>query len=139
MSFGTIGDAVGYRLYHQVGRARSHLQESRSVTVDVLEGDDSFLVVFNAPDVDPESVEVRFMEDTVYVDLERFREYREGYRMRFPGRGMTLSGKATLPARAVVDPEAAVARVTERGTIAVELPRGETTAPTDQPEAAAED
>lgn len=132
MSFGGLGNAVGYRLYHQVGRARSHLQETKHVSVDILENDESFLFIFDAPGIAAEDIDVRFVDDTIYVTLERYREYREGYRMRFPGRGMTLSAEAPLPEHAIVEPEDAIATVTDAGTLQVELPRAlQASEPTD--------
>ena len=50
------------------------------------------LVVFDAPDVDIDDVQVRFAAGTVHVRIDRTREHREGFEMRFPGRGMTLDG-----------------------------------------------
>lgn len=139
MSLGGIGDAVGYRLYHQIGRARSHFQESRDVPVDILESEESFLLVFNAPGVTAADADVRFHDGSVHVELERYREYREGYRMRFPGRGMTLTAEVSLPEHAIVEPESAVARVTDRGTVQVELPTAVAEAEDTGTEAAADD
>ncbi len=116
-------------LYRQVGRANGYLQYNRSLPVDVLENDASYLVVFDAPGTEPEDVQVRYLEGSVHVRLERFREFRDGFALRFPGRGMTLDGEAELPGDATVDPDAGTARLSETGTLRIEIPK----------EAAAED
>ncbi|HET7324159.1 MAG TPA: Hsp20 family protein, partial [Halococcus sp.] len=49
--------------------------------------------------------------------------------MRFPGRGLALDGKVKLPA--AVDPENATARLSDTGTLEIELPKRVKT--TDEP------
>ncbi|MWV38900.1 Hsp20 family protein [Natrialba sp. INN-245] len=123
MTLEEFGSAVGNSLYRQIGRANGHVQNYRSLPVDVLEADSSYLVVFDAPDTEPDDVQVRYHDGNVRVRIDRFREFREGYRMRFPGRGMTLDGEAELPSDAVVEPDAGTATLSENGTIRIEIPK----------------
>lgn len=123
MSFRDLGNAVGSTLYRGIGRASSHLHEQRSLPVDVLENEGSYLVVFDAPGAERDDVQVRYVNGTVKIRVDRFREFHDGFEMRFPGRGMTLDGEATLPDDATVDPDAGMARLTEYGTLNVEIPK----------------
>ncbi|MFP8953784.1 Hsp20/alpha crystallin family protein [Natrialbaceae archaeon A-arb3/5] len=123
MSFKELGSSVGDALYRQVGRANGRVQSHRPLPVDLLENETSYLVVFDAPGVEPEDVQVRYVDGTVRIRVERFRDFREGFRMRFPGRGMTLEGETDLPPDAVVEPDAGTATLSEHGTIRIEIPK----------------
>lgn len=123
MSLKDIGSSVGDVLYRQIGRANSHFQTQRPLPVDILENDTSYLVVFDAPGVEPEDVQVRYLDGTVRIQIDRFRQFHEGHTMRFPGRGMTLNGEAELPNDAVVAPDAGTARLSETGTLSIEIPK----------------
>ncbi|ELZ11227.1 heat shock protein Hsp20 [Natrinema thermotolerans DSM 11552] len=124
MSLQDFGESVGSTLYRQIGRASGRVQNHRSLPVDILENDDAYRVVFDAPGAEPDDVQVRYLDGTVKIRIDRFRGFHEGYEMRFPGRGMSLSGAAELPGDAVVDPDAGTARLTETGTLSVEIPKG---------------
>lgn len=123
MTLKDLGRSVGSTLYRQVGRANGRVQNHRSLPVDVLENDAFYRVVFDAPGAEPDDVQVRYLEGTVRIRIDRFRQFHEGYEMRFPGRGMSLSGDAELPADAVVNPDAGTARLSETGTLSVEIPK----------------
>ncbi|MEF8791441.1 MAG: Hsp20/alpha crystallin family protein [Haloarculaceae archaeon] len=123
-----IGESIGTAVLDGIGRAASRLQERRPLAVDLLESDDAYLAVFDAPGVETEDVQVRFEEGAVLVRVDRFREFFEGYEMRAPGRGMSLDGRADLPEGASVDPERAAATLTDHGTLRVELPKVESEA-----------
>jgi HSP20 family protein len=116
---GTIGDAV----YRQVGRANGRVQCHRPLPVDLLEDETSYLVVFDAPGSEPDDVQVRYLEGTVTIRIDRFRQFHDGYEMSFPGRGMELEGEADLPGDAVVEPNAGTATLTESGTLRIEIPK----------------
>ena len=123
MSLRSLRKSVGNVLYRQVGRANSQVQTHRSLPVDILENESAYQVVFDAPGVEPDDVQVRYLDGTVKIRIERFREYREGYEMRFPGRGMELTGEAELPDDAVVDPDSGTATLTESGTLRIDIPK----------------
>ncbi|AEH38643.1 Hsp20/alpha crystallin family protein [Halopiger xanaduensis] len=127
MTLKDLGRSVGNALYRQVGRANGQVQRHRSLPVDVLENDEAYLVVFDAPGAEPEDVQVRYLSGSVKIHIERFREFREGYEMRFPGRGMELEGEAELPADALVNPDAGTATLTESGTVRIEIPKADST------------
>ncbi|WP_255170168.1 Hsp20/alpha crystallin family protein [Natrononativus amylolyticus] len=131
MSLKDFTNSVGNTLYRQVGRASSQFQRQRSLPVDILENDEAYLVVFDAPGVDTEDVQVRYLEGTVKIRLDRFREFHDGYEMRFPGRSMSLEGEAELPDDALVDADAGTARLGEHGSLRIEIPKAEAAETTD--------
>lgn len=127
MSLRSFRETVGDVLYRQVGRAQSHVQEHRSLPVDVLENETSYLVVFDAPGTEPEDLQVRYLDGMVKIRIDRFRSYRDGFEMRFPGRGMALDGETTLPDDALVNPDAGTATLTDVGTVQITIPKGQST------------
>ena len=107
----------------RVGRGWSHVQERRPLDSDLLESDDAYLVVFDAPGVRGDDVEVRFAEP-LHGHLDgAVREPRAEFETVFPGRGTTLSGSADLPADADVNPDGAAATLKRSGTLQVEIPK----------------
>ena len=126
-----LGDAI----FRQAGRARSQIQRTRVLPVDVVETSDTYLLVFDAPGTDPENVQVRYLDGTIRFSVDRARRTPDGYELRYGGRSMELDGEATLPSDAVVDAEAATARLTDAGTVTIELPKdGQTTTEKRDPE-----
>lgn len=101
------------------------MQERRPLSADLLESDDAYLVVFDAPGARGEDVDVTFLDHTVEVSVERFREFYDGHELVFPGRGVSLSGSVDLPRDADVTPEGANATITRNGTLRVEIPKRE--------------
>ncbi len=99
------------------------MQERRPLSYDLLESEDAYLVVFDAPGVSGEDVQVKFLDHTVEVRLDRYRDFYDGFEMMFPGRGLTLSGSADLPRDADVTPHGANATLTRNGTLQVEIPK----------------
>ena len=134
MTLGDIGRSVGSAVLQRVGRAASKVQESKPLPVDLLESDDAYLVVFDAPGATGSDVQVRYADGAVHVRIDRFRDFYEGFEMLFPGRGLSLDGRADLPADAVVDAKAASATLTEHGTLRVRVPKQEQTTEDSQSE-----
>ena len=120
-----LGETIGDTVVESVGRAVSRTQEQRPLPADLLESDDAYLAVFDAPDVELQDVQVRFGEGELQVRLDRFREFREDYDMRFPGRGLSLDGTVRLPDGAAVEPSRASATLKTNGTLQVRLPRSQ--------------
>jgi len=127
-----LGEAIGDTVVESVGRAVGRTQEQRPLPADLLESDDAYLAVFDAPGIERADVQVRFEEGEVRVRLDRFREFHEGYDMRFPGRGLSLDGSARLPDSATVDPSGASATLRRNGALQVRVPKVE---PVDVPDA----
>ncbi|NHN57873.1 MULTISPECIES: Hsp20 family protein [Halorussus] len=125
MTLRDIGRSVGSAVLQRVGRAAGKVQESKPLPVDLLESDDAYLVVFDAPGATGSDVQVRYADGAVHVRIDRFRDFYEGFEMLFPGRGLSLDGRADLPADAVVDASAASATLTEHGTLRVRVPKQE--------------
>jgi len=120
---GELGDAIGSRVLESLGRTVGRAQERRPLPVDLLESDDAYLAVFDAPGAMQSDVQVRFDDGAVVVRIDRFREFREGYEMQFPGRGLSLDGRVELPEDATVDPTRATATLKTDGTLHVTLPK----------------
>ncbi len=136
MTLRDIARSVGGTVLQRVGRAASKVQESKPLPVDLLESDDAYLVVFDAPGATGSDVQVRYADGAVHVRIDRFRDFYEGFEMLFPGRGLSLDGKADLPADAVVDAEEASATLTENGTLRVHVPKREAATDSSVPESA---
>jgi len=120
-----VGEAVGREVVERAGRLWGQFQEATELSSDLLESDDAYLVVFDTPGATGTDVQVRYVEGAVFVRVDRFRAFREGYEMRFPGRGMALDGRVELPDDAMVDPDTASATLRENGTLEVRIPKGD--------------
>ncbi|WP_158057708.1 Hsp20/alpha crystallin family protein [Halorussus halophilus] len=123
MTLRDIGRSVGNAVLQRVGRAASKVQESKPLPVDLLESDDAYLVVFDAPGATGSDVQVRYADGAVLVRIDRFRDFHDGFEMLFPGRGLSLDGRADLPSDAMVNAESATATLTEDGTLQVHVPK----------------
>jgi HSP20 family molecular chaperone IbpA len=126
-----IGESAIEGLLERVGRGVSKVQERRPLAYDLLESEDAYLVVFDAPGTTNSDIQVQFREDAVEVKVDRFREFHEEFEMRFPGRGLSLDGTAELPEGASVDPTDAEATLAENGTLRVRIPKDEDDGPVD--------
>lgn len=120
-----LGETIGNTVLESVGRVLGRTQEQRPLSADILESDDAYLVVFDAPDIEEPDVQVRFENGAVEVRLDRFREFRDGYEMRFPGRGLSLAGTVRLPDAGSIKPSEASATLTQYGTLQVRIPRAD--------------
>ena len=120
-----LGRSLGNTVMETVGRAASRVQERRPLPVDLLESEDAFLAVFDAPGATSSDVQVRFDDDAVEVRIDRFRDFYEGFEMLVPGRGLALDGRVTLPTEAAVEPDEADATLRRNGTLEVRIPKAE--------------
>ena len=123
----TYGRQAVNTVLERVGRGIGQVQERKPLVCDLLETDEAYLVVFDAPGATKDDIQVKFMDNELEVRIDRFREFYEGFEMRFPGRGLTLSGTATFPDDASisashVDP---AATLTRSGTLQVRVPKAE--------------
>ncbi|MCU4925319.1 Hsp20/alpha crystallin family protein [Halobacteria archaeon AArc-dxtr1] len=123
MTLRDLTDSIGKELYRQVGRVQSRIQQQRELPVDVLENETGYLVVFDAAGAELADVQVRYVDGTVRVLIERAQPEYDGYEMRFPGRSNTVDGSVDLPADALVDPDDATATLTDGGTLRIEIPK----------------
>lgn len=121
--FGQVGRSIGEAVLEGVGRTASRVQEARPLRPDLLENDDAYLAVFDAPGAAASDVQVRFDDGTVLVRIDRFRDHYEGFEMRYPGRGLSLDGRVRLPREARVDADAATATLRANGTLEVRIPK----------------
>jgi HSP20 family molecular chaperone IbpA len=120
-----FGESAARSVLERIGRGVSRVQERKPLPYDLLESDDAYLVVFDAPGVQRSDVQVRFLDGEVQVRIDRFRDFHEGFEMRFPGRGLSLDGSAELPDDAAVDARGATATLSANGTLRVEIPKDE--------------
>lgn len=120
-----VGASIGRAVLDGIGRAASRLQERRALSVDLLESDDAYLAVFDAPGATATDIGVRFEGNSLSVRIDRFREFYEGYEMVFPGRGLSLSGDVDLPEEAAVEADEADATLTQNGTLEVLIPKSD--------------
>lgn len=120
---GELGESVGDALLRRTGRASARVQERRPLPVDLAEGGEAYLAVFDAPGATAGDVQVRYADQRVLVRVDRFRSFHDGFDMRFPGRGLSLDGEVQLPDDATVDADAAEATLTDRGTLGIRIPK----------------
>lgn len=121
-----LAQSLGNAVFKQVGRVAGRFQERRPLSSDLLETDEEFLVVFDVPGATASDIDVEYEGGAVQVTVDRFREYHEGFDMRFPGRGLSLEGFRRLPDDGVVDAEEARAQLSSDGTLSVFLPKRST-------------
>lgn len=118
-SVGSFGAAL--RTAVEVVRQRGF--RSGNLPVDILEDEDEYLLVFDAPGVEQDDIQLRYLNGRVLVRLDRFRDARDGLDLVVPGRRMSMDGEVELPEDAVVSPEAARATLRSDGTLEVRLPK----------------
>ena len=118
-----IGESVANTVLERVGRGMSRVQERKPLPHDLLESDDAYLVVFDSPGVQRSDVQVRFLDGQVQIRIDRFRDFYDGFEMRFPGRGLSLDGEVTLPEDAAVDAGGASATLADNGTLRIRIPK----------------
>lgn len=118
-----IGESLGNAVIENVGRAVGRAQEETPLPVDLLESEDAYLAVFDAPGAAGTDVQVQYRDGAVEVRVDRFREFYEGFEMRYPGRGLALDGRVELPPGAEVDAAEATATLQRNGTLHVRLPK----------------
>ena len=129
--FASFGQSLVEGIMEQVGRAAGRVQEESPLPADVLESDEEYLVVFDAPGVTASDVQVQLDGTTLEVRIDRFRTFRENFDMRFPGRGLELDGRIELPGDVDRSGEGARAELEEDGTLYVFVPKA---AAEDEPE-----
>ena len=115
--------SLGGAVFENLGRAAGRVQENAPLPADVLESEDAYLVVFDAPGATATDVQVRSVDDRIEVRIDRFRDFYDGFEMVYPGRGLSLDGRAALPDDAVVDADRATATLGDDGTLQVRVPK----------------
>ena len=123
----TYGREALNTVLERVGRGVSQVQSRKPLSYDLLESETEYLVVFDAPGATAEDVQVQFVDSELEVRIDRFRAFHKGFEMRFPGRGLTLSGTATLPDAASVTGSETTpdATLTQDGTLHVTIPKAD--------------
>lgn len=117
-----VARSFGDSFFENIGRVAGRVRESHTIPADLLESDDAYLAVFDAPGVSADDVQVRCVDDRIEVRIDRFRDFYDGFEMRYPGRGLSLDGCVTLPGGAG-DPANGTATLRDDGTLTVKIPR----------------
>jgi HSP20 family protein len=124
-ALGDVSRAVPEVVLERLGRVTSRVQEESPLPADVLESDEEYRVVLDAPGATASDVQVQVVDGELEVRIDRFRPFNEGFEMVFPGRGLELDGSVSLPSDAI-RPDAASATLTDYGTLVVKIPKTET-------------
>ena len=122
---GDVRESISEAVSGAVGRTLGRAQERRELPRDLLESDEAYLVVFDAPGVEADDVGLTYEDRQLTVHVERFRPLRESFEMEFPGRGLSLAGRAELPDGPPVAATRATATLKRNGTLFVRLPKAE--------------
>jgi len=124
----TYGREALNTVLERIGRGISQVQSRKPLSYDLLESDTEYLIIFDTPGVTAEDIQVQFVDGELAVRIDRFRAFHKGFEMRFPGRGLTLSGTATLPEAASVTASKTTpdATLTQDGTLHVTIPKADT-------------
>jgi HSP20 family molecular chaperone IbpA len=123
-----LGKSLSNAVMENMGRAVSRAQEQKPLPVDLLENDEAYLAIFDAPGARSSDIQVRVDDRMIEVRIDRFRDFYEGFEMRFPGRGLALDGRVKLPAGEAIDADGASATLQKNGTLEVRVPKtGEST------------
>jgi HSP20 family molecular chaperone IbpA len=120
-----LGESAANAVLERVGRGMSKVQERKPLEYDLLESEDAYLIVFDALWATSSDIDVRLLDGEIKVQVDRFREYYEGFEMRFPGRGLALDGRAQLPVDAAIEPDDVTARLRENGSLQVRVPKSD--------------
>ena len=120
-----VGQTISNAVLENVGRAMGRAQERTPLPVDLLESDEAYLAVFDAPGATSSDVQVRLTDRTVEVRIDRFRDVYEDFEMVLPGRGLSLDGSVMLPDDVPIESEGTTATLHDNGTLRVEVPKGE--------------
>ena len=112
-----------YGILERLGRTAGRIQESKPLPVDLLENDEEYLAVFDAPGAVQSDVQVRYLQGEVRVKIDRFRGFHDEFEMRIPGRGLSLFGEVDLPEDAEVDLDEANAHLRDTGVLEVHVPK----------------
>ncbi|MFB6077356.1 MAG: Hsp20/alpha crystallin family protein [Halarchaeum sp.] len=117
--------AFSRAVLERVGRAASRAQERAPRPADVLESDDEYLIVVDAPGAEARDVEVSADASGVTVRIDRYREAEPGFETLFAGRGLALDADVELPGDAVPDADGTRAELRDDGTLYVYVPKAE--------------
>lgn len=120
-----VGSVANDIVFETIGRALASKQECRPLPVDLLESDEAFLAVFDAPGATATDVQVSYEGNRIRVTVERFRTLYDEYDVQVPGRGLTLTGEVSLPEDVPVDVDGASATLNDDGTLHVRVPKAD--------------
>lgn len=121
------------RLRRKLDHIRQRRLDPQSLDADVREKPDAYTVVFDAPGVVHEDIQVRYVDGQVMTRIERFRDSYEGFELTVSERTLSFGGEVALPDDANVSPESGDATLRANGTLRVSVPKEQ--AEIEEPEA----
>ena len=114
---------VGRSAHRLLARLSRAIQRVRCPSADVFEDEASYLVIVDVPGVSGSDLEVRYLDGQLAVEATRERLNDGTVTRQITGRCRTITGRIALPSDAIVDAEAAHARLCEDGTMRIDLPK----------------
>lgn len=119
--------SAGERVRRKLEQIRERNLAPQELSADVLERSEAYTVIFDAPGVAHEDLQVRFVDGRVMIRGERFRDAYEGFELVASGRSLSFQGEVPLPEDAIVTPESGAATLRSDGTLAIEIPKDDGT------------
>ncbi|MFB6162667.1 MAG: Hsp20/alpha crystallin family protein, partial [Halococcoides sp.] len=114
---------IATQVSESVGQALAQTQRHRPLPYDLLESEEAILAVVDAPGATASDVAVRVTDHRVEVTIDRFREFQDDFEMIVPGRALALDSVIDLPPETDIDTDDATARLTDHGTLEIEIPK----------------
>lgn len=114
---------VRSRVRRKLDDIRARQNSPTSISPDVFAYPDSYEVVFDAPGVNHDDAQVRYVDGSLLVRIERFRDVYEGFELREPGRMLSFDGSIDLPPDATVTADVGEAMIRANGTLLIRVPR----------------
>lgn len=106
-----------------VRRLRADRAVTSRLSADVIDDDDEVTIRVDAPGVEEEDIQVRYLAEEVLVRMDRFRGPRDGFDLVVAGRAVGFDGRVPLPDDVSVEPESGRATLRADGTLEVRLPK----------------
>ena len=110
-----------------VRRLRSNRAVTSELQADVVELDDEIEIRVDAPGVEEEDIQVRYLTEAVLIRMDRFRGPRDGFELTEAERSVGFDGRVPLPSELVVNADEASATLRVDGTLIVRLPKQRST------------
>lgn len=104
-------------------RLRSDRAVTSELSADVVEDADRLTVQVDAPGVEEEDIQVRYLTDEVLIRMDRFRGPRDGFSLSVAGRAVGFDGRVPLPDDVDIDAAAGRATLRTDGTLTIRLPK----------------
>ncbi len=115
--------AVVRRVRTRLADIKDRRLDPAELDADVIEHAAGVTAIFDAPGVEPEDVDVRFLDGRIVASADRRRESYDGYRRVVTTRRLAFAGEVPLPDADEMDAEGGEATVRADGTLEITVPR----------------